>query len=57
VTPPVGIIRTWGNGPRTSLKKPGPSAVAGKTLITSAPHSHAVRISVGEKQPGITGTS
>ena len=29
---------------------PGPSAVAGKTLTTSAPPSHAFRISVGEKQ-------
>ena len=57
VTPPVGISFTCGNGPRRSLKKPGPSAVAGNTFTTSAPASQAVRISVGVKQPGIAATS
>jgi hypothetical protein len=56
-TPPVGIIRICGSGPRMSLKNCGPRAVAGNTLTTSAPASHAVRISVGVKQPGIAATS
>ena len=56
VTPPVGISFTWGSGPRTSVKNDGPSAVAGKTFTMSAPDSHAVKISVGEKQPGMTAT-
>ena len=54
VTPPVGMSRTCGSGARMSLKNPGPSAVAGNTLTMSAPASHAERISVGVKQPGIT---
>ena len=56
-TPPVGIIFTCGRGPRTSLKNPGPSAVAGKTFTTSAPASQAARISVGVKQPGMAAMS
>src|SRR6266511_2678801 len=52
-TPPVGISLTCGNGARTSFRKAGPSAVAGNTLITSAPPSQAVRISVGVKHPGM----
>src|SRR5690554_7765271 len=53
LTPPVGVRRNWGKGPSTSLKYPGPSLVAGKTLTTSAPASQAARISVGVKAPGI----
>ena len=56
-TPPVGISLICGSGARTSLKNCGPSAVAGNTLMTSAPACHAVRISVGVKQPGIAATS
>src|SRR5687767_4350674 len=55
-TPPVGISFICGSGPLMSLKYPGPTDVAGNTLMTSAPMSHAERISVGVKHPGITGT-
>src|SRR4051812_8091111 len=56
VTPPVGISLTCGSGARTSLMYCGPSAVAGNTLMMSAPASCASRISVGVKQPGATAT-
>src|SRR5262245_6079352 len=56
-TPPVGIRRICGSGPRTALKKAGPTTSAGKILTMSAPASQAVRISVGVKAPGITSLS
>ena len=56
-TPPVGISFSDGNGPRRSLKYPGPSDVAGNTLMMSAPYSQAEKISVGVKHPGNDGTS
>src|SRR5690606_36080600 len=57
VTPPVGISFTWGMGPCRSFRYPGPSAVAGNTLMIGAPASHASSTSVGEKQPGAATTS
>src|SRR5262249_38763805 len=57
VTPPVGISFTCGSGARTSFIYCGPRQVAGNTFTMSAPQSCAARISVGEKQPGIAGTS
>src|SRR5262249_22154694 len=56
-TPPVGINRMCGRGPRSALKNAGPTTSAGKTLMMSAPASQAARISVGVKAPGITSLS
>src|SRR5207244_3565985 len=41
-TPPVGIKRICGNGPRMALKNAGPTMSAGKTLTMSAPASHEI---------------
>ncbi len=43
VTPPVGMRRMSGNGPRMSLKYLGPNDVAGNTLTMSAPSSAPMR--------------
>src|SRR5262249_48633960 len=56
-TPPVGITRICGKGPRIALKNAGPTTSAGNTLTMSAPASHAARISVGVNAPGITSLS
>src|SRR3972149_211844 len=53
-TPPTGINLTWGSGARTALKYAGPPISAGNTLTKSAPHSQALRISVGVYAPGMT---
>src|SRR5262249_39429580 len=56
-TPPVGINRACGRGARRALKNAGPTTSAGKTFTMSAPASHAARISVGVKAPGMTSLS
>ena len=58
VTPPVGISRTCGSGPRTSLKNAGPERRRRKHLDDVGARPPRPReISVGVKQPGITATS
>ena len=56
-TPPVGIRRTCGSGPRIALKNAGPTTSAGNTFTMSAPASQAARISVGVNAPGMTSLS
>src|SRR5512138_1392241 len=56
LTPPVGMMRVHGQGPRMDLTNSGPPTESpGNTLTISTPSSSACAISEAEPQPGLYG--
>ena len=54
--PPVGMNRSWGNGPAIAARALAPPiASAGKNFTSVMPSASAIWISVGVATPGMTG--